>query len=181
MKSYLETDSQSEYIPDIGVFHNLEISKIEKKLADQTKEISRQGQHLESLAQGFREVVDVLQEQQKSISTQAIEEINQNVDTLGKATISIYKYMEKVTSSKESIIIKSEQQALRKSVEAIHKILNTEANKPNKNLNFNWNNVIIVIVITAMISSLCSLLIAKFFWSNQSRNTELVKPTVKKY
>jgi hypothetical protein len=150
-----------------------ELITLQALLINQSEQIEQQQQQIESLANGFNDIAEILQEMQSSNPTVAIEAMNQNIDVLSRAVINVYKQQEKNNPATELKAFKTSQQALQKIVETNHQTL---LNK-NPTSHLHWKQTTAIIVITALLSSLCSFAIGQI---TQPNKPEPTIPAVKK-
>jgi DNA-binding ferritin-like protein len=163
MRSRIAAEKQNNY------------SNVEKILENQAAEISLQGRQLADLVKGFDEIVKVLQQQHQSNPKLAIDQINENLLALGKVTVSIHRKMQENENNTEVAAIRTGQQKIQEVIKTTGKDINNSLS-----IYFSWKRIIIIVGLTVIASSCCSLAIAKIFWSNQSNNTESIQPAVKK-
>jgi hypothetical protein len=152
---------------------------VQSLILRQSEQLARQEQQLEGLARGFDEIVKFLQRQHESDPSGKIKEINQSLDTLGKAMINTYKKIDKIDVSKDLASFEAEQQAFRKTLEKNQQ--NFKQQSENLADHLDWKRTAVIIVITAIVSSLSSLAIAHLVVSNQAtkkdqNSTQTEKP-----
>jgi hypothetical protein len=138
---------------------------IQSLILRQSEQLAKQEQQLEGLARGFDEIVKFLQRQHESDPSGKIEEINQSLDTLGKAMVNTYKKIDKIDVSKDLASFEAEQQTFRKTLEKNQQNLKQQSENLADHLE--WKRTAVIIVITAIISSVSSLAIAHLVLSNQ--------------
>jgi hypothetical protein len=143
-----------------------QLSEIRRLVSEQSEQLVQQQEQFNALSGGFSNIVEVLKQLQKDSLTPEIEAINQNLDTLGKATINTYKKLDKIDVNKNLTNLESEQQRLCKILEATKTSLQSQSD--NLAYYLDWKRTAVIIVITAVISSLSSLAIAHLVLSNQS-------------
>ncbi len=146
---------------------------IQELLINLTEQTEEQHQQIASLANAFNDIAAILRQMQSSNLTAAIEAINQNIDVLSQALINIYKHQEKNNPATELKALKTSQQALQKIVETNHQTL---LNK-NPASHLHWKQTTAIIVITALLSSLCSFAIGQI---TQPNKPEPTIPVIKK-
>jgi hypothetical protein len=156
-----------------------ELDPIQSLILRQSEQLDQQRQQLEGLAVGFDEIVKFLQRQHESDLSGKIEEINQSLDTLGKAMVNTYKKIDKIDVSKDLAKFEAEQQAFRKTLEKNQQNLKQQSDNLADHLD--WKRTAVIIVITAIISSVSSLAIAHLVLSNQpaqkdQNSTQTEKP-----
>jgi hypothetical protein len=163
----LESDSQES---DSNLF------ALQNLLLNQSEQLVQQQQQLNILVNGFLEMTEILKQQQKIL---VIEDINQSLDTLGKAMVNTYKKIDKIDVSKDLASFEAEQQTFRKTLEKNQQNLKQQSENLADYLD--WKRTAVIIVITAIISSVSSLAIAHLVLSNQSaqkdqNSTQTEKP-----
>jgi predicted nucleic acid-binding Zn-ribbon protein len=142
-----------------------QLSEIRRLISEQSEQLVQQQEQFNALSGGFSNIVEVLKELQKDSPTPEIEAINQNLDTLGKATINTYKKLDKIDVNKNLANLESEQQRLCKTLESTKVTLQSQSENLADYLD--WKRTAVIIVITAIISSVSSLAIAHLVLSNQ--------------
>jgi hypothetical protein len=164
---------------DYPVNQNIQPDQIQLLMLRQSEQLNQQQQQLEALNSGFGEIVKFLKKQHDSDPSGKIEDINQSLDTLGKAMINTYKKIDKIDISKDIASFESEQQAFRKTIEKNQQNLKQQSDNLADHLD--WKRTAVIIVITAIVSSLSSLVIAHLVVSNQAtkkdqNSTQTEKP-----
>jgi flagellar basal body-associated protein FliL len=143
-----------------------QLLEIRLLLSEHSEQLAQQQQQFNALAGGFSNIAEVLKQIQNDSSTPEIQAINQNLDTLGKATVNTYKKLDKIDVNKNLINLESEQQRLCEALEAAEASLQSQSENLADYLD--WKRTAVIIVITAIISSVSSLAIAHLVVSNQS-------------
>jgi hypothetical protein len=149
---------------------DIQLDLIQSLILRQSEQLDQQQQQLQGLARGFDEIVKFLQRQHESDPSGKIEDINQSLDTLGKAMINTYKKIDKIDVSKDLATFEAEQQAFRKTLEKNQQNLKQQSDNLADHLD--WKRTAVIVVITAIISSLSSLAISQLVLSNQSSQKE---------
>jgi glutathionylspermidine synthase len=163
-----------------------ESAMIQEALLNQSKQIAYQQEQLNSLGKGFRDIAEILQEQHQSNPKKAIEENNQSITAMTNAILSLHKQLKEANFGQEFADIKSQQQSIGKAVVTNRKSLESQAN--DLAYYFGWKHIAMIVVSTAVISSLCSVAVTALFplaisqitGVNQPKSIEKVKPVVKK-
>jgi hypothetical protein len=152
---------------DYLIDQDVQPDPIQSLLLRQSEQLDQQQQQLEGLARGFDEIVKFLQRQHESDPSGKIEDINQSLDTLGKAMINTYKKIDKIDVNKTLARFESEQQTFRKTIEKNQQSLKQQSENLADHLD--WKRTAVIVAITAIISSLSSLAIAHLIWNNQKQ------------
>jgi glutathionylspermidine synthase len=163
-----------------------ESAMIQEALLNQSKQIAYQQEQLNSLGKGFRDIAEILQEQHQSNPKKAIEENNQNLVAMTNAMVSWYKQLKEANFGQEFADIKSQQQSISKVVVTNRKSLERQTNELTYYLG--WKRIAMIVVSTAVISSLLSvaatalfpLAISQITGVHQPKSIEKAKPAVKK-
>jgi flagellar basal body-associated protein FliL len=161
------------------IYLGAKLSEIQRLTLEHSEQLNQQQQQFDALATGFLDIVDALKQLQKDSSVSDITAISQNLDILGKATVNIYKKIDKNDVNRRLTSLESEQQKLCKTLEATQKSLQNQSENLTDYLD--WKRAAVIIVITAIISSFSSLAIAYLVVSNQSDKkdqnpTQIEKP-----
>jgi small-conductance mechanosensitive channel len=143
-----------------------QLSEVRRLIFDLSQQLVQQQEQFNALSGGFSDIVEVLKQLQKDSPTPEIEAINQNLEILGKAMVNTFKKIDRVDINKDLSKLQAEQQTLRKASESTQKNLKDQSDLLANHLD--WKRAAIIIVITAIISSLSSLAIAYLVVSNQS-------------
>jgi hypothetical protein len=144
------------------------VSEVHKLLLSCSERIDQQQNYLNYLYEGHLDLNKALS-QYSSNFTEGIEAIKQQIMLLEKGVIKVYQHLEKDNTGKE---LKSGQQFLRKAIET-----NQKKNASN-NASFNWKQIAIIMVSTAIISSLCSLIVFQLAsnWKTDQPQNPVEKP-----
>jgi hypothetical protein len=179
IKENFDISAESLLIQDVAREMRLELSSLQDLVLTQTERIDRQEQHLKELSQGLKEIAKILQQQQSN-SGQTIDAVNQNLDVLGKATITTYQQLIKTNNSKELLALRAEQQAFRKIADTVQRTL--EIQSDNLVTHLDWKRTITIIFITALLSASCCLAIVQLVpngWTNSTPTKPAPKKTIK--
>jgi orotate phosphoribosyltransferase-like protein len=160
------------------------LSEIQKLILNQNEQLFQQQQQLDGLARGFLDIVQVLQ--QKGDPTKKIEETNQSVIILGNALVDFKKQLKQANFGQEFADLKTQQQAIGKSVVTTRKTIDSQTQNLASYLG--WKRIMMIVASTAVISSLCNIAIASLApWAigqipgkSQPNNIEKSPPIVKK-
>jgi DNA repair exonuclease SbcCD ATPase subunit len=168
---YDETESSISFGENGSI--EADLIAVQELLINLTEQTEEQHQQIASLANAFNDIAAILQQMQSSNPTAAIDVMNQNIDVLSRAVINVYKHQEKNNPATELNALKTSQQALQKIVETNHQ------NLINKNpaSHLHWKQTTAIIVITALLSSLCSFAIGQI---TQPSKPEPTIPAIKK-
>lgn len=161
------------------------LSDIQKLTSNQNEQLFQQQRQLDGLARGFLDIVQVLQ--QKGDSVKAIETTNQNVITLGEGLVKLSRQLREADFGQGITDIKYRQQNISEAVINAHETLDKQAESLSGYLG--WKRVVMIIISTAIITSLCNVAIASLTpWAlsqvtekSQPKNDKKPLPKVKKY
>jgi hypothetical protein len=140
-------------------------------LENQSREIERQHVDTQSLLGGLVEANAILYQLQESDSTELIAAMSQKIAAIEQSLVKIYHYLKEDTVGKE---LKAGQQNLQKAIASL------EAKKekdPHNLVYLDWKQIAMIIVATAIISSLCSL--AAFQVASNLQTNKASTPTEK--
>lgn len=161
-------------------------SELTEILLDQSEQIEHQQKQLNDLGKGFRDIAEILQKQQKSNPTPAIEEINQSILSLSNAIISLHQQLKKADFGQGFAEIKAQQQSISKAIATSHKSIESQSSDLGYYLG--WKRIMAIVVSTAVISSLSNVaigllapsVISQFTGKGQPEHIEKVEPVLKK-
>jgi hypothetical protein len=164
-----------------------ESATIQEILLNQSEQIAYQQEQLNDLGKGFRDIAEILQKQHQSNPAKAIEENNKGILSLGELMLSLAKQLKEAKFKEGFDEIKSNQQSIGKVVSNNHK--NLEAQKSSLAYYLGWKRILMIIVSTVAVFSLCSMAISTLMplaidqitKSDQPKNIEKkAEPVVKK-
>jgi t-SNARE complex subunit (syntaxin) len=147
------------------------IPEISELLQKQDKQLSKLQEDLEYLSGTSADIFNMVYEQIQSSSAQEIADVNQKVTAIEQALIKIHHYLKEDTVGKE---LKAGQQNLQMAIASL------EAKKkkdPHNLVYLDWKQIAMIIVATAIISSLCSL--ATFQIASNLQTNKASTPTEK--
>jgi hypothetical protein len=146
---------------------------LQELILGQGEKIIQQEQTVEELSRLMIRIAETL-EQPKA----KIENIHQDLNVLGKATIATYQKLENVSNGKELLALKAEQQALRKIADTVQRTLKIQSD--NLVTHLDWKRTAAIVVSTAVLSSLCSVAIVQLIPNGWFHSATPIKPIAKK-
>jgi tRNA U55 pseudouridine synthase TruB len=169
MEMDIELSEKDAYHSDI--YADNDCLDLEDVLACQANEIYLQRQQLASLAQGFQEVVQLLKQQCEHSLISDIKQVNDNLLSLGKITVSVYKQMQKHDNNVQATASKADLQKVYGQVRVVEKNVNSKLRNC-----LEVKNMVMVVILTSVFSSLITLAVAKVFLLYQGESAGLSKP-----
>jgi hypothetical protein len=168
------TYHQIELPLEIESISSSESTEIHKLLLECSEKYDRQQQQLENLLHGQMEIIATIYSQDFPDPTAAILAITKDINTLGKGIVGFHKQLEKNNLSQDLNALKSEQQKIKA-------VLENQEKRKNSLGYLNWKQAAMMILVTALISSLSSLAIVQLFWNNKPNQPpeKPLKPKVK--
>jgi hypothetical protein len=170
-----------------------DLAAVQEILLNQSEKIVYQQEQLNGLGKGFRDIAEILQNQHQSNPAKAtasltagIEENKQSITAMTNAILSLHKQLKEANFGQGFADIKSQQQSIGKAVAINHKSLESQTNDLAYYLG--WKRIAMIVVSTAVISSLFSaaiatlapLAIGQITKGDQPKNIEKAEPVVKK-